>query len=119
MKNKTSLLLIIGMLIFSFFEVFAQDFYISGSIKDKDENESLIGVNIVEIDENGRYLSGTTTDINGNFILKVSSPNASIQISMLSYEKKVIEAGGKSRIDVILQSKSTLLEEITVIGEKI
>jgi hypothetical protein len=30
-----------------------------------------MAVNIVEIDKNGRFISGITSDINGNYVLKV------------------------------------------------
>ena len=64
-----------------------QGVIISGQIKDSQNKESLIGVNIVEVDENGRFISGTVTDVNGNFSLMASSSDATIQVSYLGYTK--------------------------------
>ena len=61
-----------------------------------------MGVNIVEIDANGRFLNGTITDNNGNYVIKVSSGNANIQYSMIGFEKKVEEVNNRTRIDVML-----------------
>jgi TonB-linked SusC/RagA family outer membrane protein len=96
----------------------AQSFVISGQIKDATYNEALIGANVVEVDENGRFLNGTITDVNGNFVIKVSSGNANIQISMLGFEKQLVQVNKRSRIDITLKESTTDLGEVTIVGEK-
>ncbi|HOO85590.1 MAG TPA: carboxypeptidase-like regulatory domain-containing protein, partial [Prolixibacteraceae bacterium] len=61
---------------------FAQSLIITGSVKEQN-NEPITGVNIVEVDANGRFVSGTTTDFNGNFSFKISSRDAKIQVSFI------------------------------------
>ena len=102
----------------SSFTAMAQSFYVSGQIRDAALNEPLIGVNVVEVDKNGRFLNGTITDANGNYIVKVSSGEATVQISMLGYEKQLIQVAKRNRIDIKLKESSTELDAVTVVGEK-
>ncbi len=92
---------------------------ITGQIIDEDNKQTLIGVNIVEVDENGRFVSGTVTDLDGNFTMVVSSENATIQISYLGYKSKTIKLNGQKRLDVPLKSEATSLEEVVVTAQKI
>jgi TonB-linked SusC/RagA family outer membrane protein len=96
----------------------AQNLYISGQILDGANSQKIVGANVVEVDTNGRYLNGTISDANGNYIIKVSSKNPSIQISMLGYEKQVIHVGSQKRINVTLYEAATTLEGVTVVAKK-
>ncbi len=118
--NKLHLKLIQSILLVCFaIPAFGQGFVISGRILDGSYNdEPLMGVNVVEVDQNGRYLSGTITDLNGNYIISVSSGSATMQVSMLGYEKQLIEVSNKSKIDITLMESSTALDAVTIVGQK-
>jgi len=92
---------------------------VNGKVKDKATGETLVGVNVVEVDQNGRFISGTTTDLNGNFSIMVSSPNAVVQVSYLGYASQIFELNGKSRLNVTLEETSALLEAVVITAEKI
>jgi TonB-linked SusC/RagA family outer membrane protein len=92
---------------------------VNGKVKDKATGETLIGVNIVEVDQNGRFISGTTTDANGNFSIKVSSPDAVIQVSYLGYATQTFDLNQRSRLEVALEEESAMLEAVVVTAEKI
>ncbi|MCF8358410.1 MAG: SusC/RagA family TonB-linked outer membrane protein [Prolixibacteraceae bacterium] len=97
--------------------VYAQKIIINGTVKDNN-NQPIIGVNIVEVDENGRYVTGTTTDFNGNFSFRVTSDKAKIQVSFIGYQNKVFTVGDKTRFDIVLDEETTGLGEVVVMGEK-
>ncbi len=118
MKDKNLQIIIIGILMLISCSTNAQVFLVNGHISDEDDNQPLIGVNVVEVDKNGRYLNGTTTDYNGNYIIKLSSANAQVQVSMIGYEKQVVDINSRTRIDLILKPKSTLMDEVTITGKK-
>ncbi len=100
--------------------VFAQQsIIINGHVTDKETLEDLAFVNIVEIDENGRFVSGTVTDINGNYVLKIRNPENSVQVSFIGYEKYVFTIGSDRTYDVSLEPSSTSLGEITVEAERV
>jgi TonB-dependent SusC/RagA subfamily outer membrane receptor len=91
-------------------------FIISGQIKD--DEGPLLGVNVVEIDKDGRFISGTTTDLDGNFALAVSKRDATVQVSYLGYSTKVYELAGRNKLDVNLESESIKMEEVVVTADK-
>jgi TonB-linked SusC/RagA family outer membrane protein len=94
-------------------------FIISGQIIDKDDTEPLIGVNVVEIDKDGRFISGTTTDLDGNFALAVSNRNATVQVSYLGYATQVFELAGRNKLNVTLEQESIRMEEVVVTADKL
>jgi TonB-linked SusC/RagA family outer membrane protein len=84
---------------------------ITGSVLDE-FNEALIGVNILEQGTS----NGTITDIDGNFSIDVSDPNATLEISYLGYEKKTIPVNGQTSLNVTMGVNDAELEEVVIIG---
>ena len=77
-----------------------------------------MSVNIVEIDKNGRFISGTVSDINGNYVFKVSDVNNPIQVSFIGYKKQTFTIEGRTQIDIKLETESIAVEEVVVTGAK-
>ena len=91
-------------------------FIISGQIKD--DTGPLLGVNVVEIDKDGRFISGTTTDLDGNFALAVSKRDATVQVSYLGYSTKVFELAGRNKLNVDLEEESIKMQEVVVTADR-
>lgn len=120
--NKSILLICLSFLLLTFSENGQSQSgkaIFSGQVTDDQTGEALIGCNVVEVDANGRYTSGTISDFNGNFTLEVSSSNANVMFVYIGYEKQTIALEGKQRLNVQLTSTSTQLDEVVVVGEKI
>jgi TonB-linked SusC/RagA family outer membrane protein len=92
---------------------------IKGRITDPSTNESLPYVNIVEIDVNGRFVAGTTSDGNGNYILQVKDINDSIQVSFIGYKKNVFTIKNRTTINIALEQESQSIEEVRFVASKI
>ncbi|MDC1106744.1 TonB-dependent receptor [Prolixibacteraceae bacterium] len=60
--------------------------------------------------------SGTVTDFDGNFTLKVKGGNSSIVISFMGYDSKTIEVGTQSVFNVVLESSSINIGEVVAVG---
>ena len=98
------------MLILSI-SVFAQDTRVlSGTITDTDD-VTLIGVNIF-ITGTSR---GTTSDIDGNYQIEVSTGEV-LQFSYTGYESQKITVSSQTELNVVLAVDSETLEEIVVVG---
>ena len=93
------------------YQLWAQN-QISGTVTASDTRETLPGVNIV-IKGTSR---GTTTDIDGHYILAILPGDKLMEYSFTGYETFEAEIAGRSRIDVELKTSSKLLDEIVVIG---
>jgi hypothetical protein len=62
---------------------------IAGSVSDKDSKETLIGASVVLVGSNP--LVGTTTDVNGNFLLKnVPVGRQSFLVSYIGYSEMIV-----------------------------
>jgi TonB-linked SusC/RagA family outer membrane protein len=96
-----------------------QSAIIRGKIVDSVTKETLMAVNIVEIDKNGRFISGTVTDINGNYVLKVSDVKNEVQVSFIGYKKQTFSIDNRTTIDIILETESFAVEDVVVTGAKL
>lgn len=84
---------------------------ISGTVKDS-LGIPLIGVAIKHKDNPSL---GTSTDINGNFILDVSE-NTVLIFSYIGFRDKEVPVKGKTALTVVLQEANSFLEQVTVVG---
>jgi ribosomal protein L35AE/L33A len=50
-----------------------QSLIVRGRVYDKSDNTALIGATAIEYDKDDRVLKGTITDVNGDFVLEMSS----------------------------------------------
>ena len=112
--------LLIILLLSGFCNLYAQkSAIIKGHITDALTGSSMEFVNVVEIDKNGRFVSGTISDLNGNYIIKVANDKNPLQISFIGYKKQTTDINGKTQIDIKLESDDQTLGEFRVEGQKI
>lgn len=95
---------------------------IRGQVFDVDSQMPLIGAEIIILNTNP--LVGTTTDINGTFILsKVPIGRINIIVSYLGYESQLLEnivlnSAKETLLQIDMEEAVTELEEIVISGEK-
>ena len=88
--------------------------FISGIVTDEISKEKLAFVNIVV---NGNGTLGTTTDIDGNFIIKSKEEIKNLTFSFVGYEKKKIDiTDSENEIHVRLKPQNIELSEIVIDG---
>ncbi len=90
---------------------------VKGKVTDRKTKEILIGVSVMEIDAEGRIIKGTTSDIEGNYILKVTNLKNRISASFIGYKTIVSNINGKTLINIPLEGGSTDLNEFTVMAK--
>lgn len=120
-KNILFILIAFTFLIFLFQNnAYAQNKgSISGKIKDKSNNEVLIGANVLVIGTN----TGASTDIDGFYSIRNLNPGKyNLRFSFISYqnlvvENIVVESGKETLINVELLPTSTELNEVVVTAE--
>lgn len=83
---------------------------VTGHVSDSDG--PLIGATILEKGTN----NGTVSDLDGNFELNVSSPNAVLVISYVGYNSQEIPVDNKGSITVTLREEAQNLGDVVVIG---
>jgi len=109
-KPKALLLLVFFFLLMSV--SYAQVRTITGTVSASDTKETLPGTSVL--------IKGTTTgsvsDINGRYTIKVSQFPAVLLFSYVGYQSQEVPVGDKLEIDIELQVQKTSLDEVVVIG---
>ena len=90
----------------------AQQTQITGTVVDE-LGEPLIGATVRE---KGNEKFGTSTDIDGKFILKVTKPNATIIVTYVGMESETVSLKGRSELTITLRESSLSLNEVVVVG---
>lgn len=89
----------------------AQSRLVSGQVTDL-QNQPIPGVTVVVV---GNTLTGTVTDLDGNFTLK-AEPTSVLRFSFVGFEPQDITVGQQTKILVVLKEKTSTLDEVVVIG---
>lgn len=85
---------------------------IRGTVTDG-TGQSLPGVNVILKGSTG---TGTTTDANGQYRLDVPTDKSVLVFSSIGYLTQEVTVGGRSVVDVVLQTDTRSLNEVVVIG---
>ncbi|MBK7373748.1 MAG: TonB-dependent receptor [Saprospiraceae bacterium] len=109
-KSRWTLL----MVLFTVQLAVAQKFQLSGTVLSKEDQLPVIGASIVE---KGTQ-NGTITDIDGAFVLSVSSPEAILLFSYIGLETIEVKVAGQMVLQVVMSSDISLLDEVIVTGYK-
>lgn len=59
---------------------------------------------------------GTTTDSNGNFVLRIPSDAGTLQFSFIGMKTQEIPIAGKTTFNVVLEEEATALQEVVAVG---
>jgi TonB-linked SusC/RagA family outer membrane protein len=93
------------------FGVFAQNITVEGVITTSTDGQALPGATIIEKGTS----NGTITNIEGYYKITVSS-EAVLQFSFVGMETQEITVAGQSKIDISMETATTDLDEVIVIG---
>ena len=119
MKSKFSiaLLLFVALCTFAMGQA-TSSIIVKGNVKAKSNGETLIGVQVSEIDATNRVQSGTVTDEDGNYFIKIKSPNNKLTFNLLGYQKQTLAIGNARTINVTMDDAAIELKAATVTGQK-
>ncbi|UKT65203.1 SusC/RagA family TonB-linked outer membrane protein [Pedobacter mucosus] len=92
---------------------------VRGKVIDKKDKLGVIGASVIEVDQNKRTVTGVSTDINGNYAIRVSKTTNQIVVSFIGY--KTFQAGvigTRTQIDVSLEGNPNELNEVTLTAKR-
>ncbi len=84
---------------------------VSGKISDEN-GEALIGATIAV----KGTASGTSADLDGNYVIQVSDENTVLVFSFVGYLSQEIRVGTNTLLNVILKQDMTKIDEVVVVG---
>jgi iron complex outermembrane receptor protein len=85
---------------------------VKGTLVDATTKEPLVGGNVLI----KGTTKGATADANGQYSINVSDDKAVLVFRFLGYDSQEIVVGGRSTLDVSLQSNASSLEQVVVVG---
>ena len=88
-----------------------------GNIVDASTGEAVIGATIVEYDHDRRIISGSVSDVNGNFQIGISNPDAIIVASFIGYKSYEFALGGRIEIKIELEPEAIGIDEVVITAE--
>lgn len=112
MKLKNSFFLLIVLLL-SVIQIQAQ-IALTGTVTDKNDNEPLPGTSVSVVGTT----NGTAVAQNGTFTLTVEKLPVKLSFSFIGYETRIIEVSNSNPINVQLNSESTSLQDLVVVGSR-
>lgn len=104
------LLAVLAVLLCAPLWVAAQTIQVTGTVSDS-EGEPIIGASVVPVGQK----TGTVTDIDGNFTIRVAS-TGKLQISFIGYTTEEVAVNGRTSLSVTLREDSKTLNEVVVVG---
>jgi len=110
-KTVKSLALIFIGMVFSVGVALAQQITIKGQVTAGD-GEALPGVTVVV----KSTVSGTITDIDGNYTLSVPDQSAVLSFSFVGYKTQEVTVGSQTTINVTLEADVLGIDEVVVTG---
>ena len=92
---------------------------VRGKVTDKKDKSEIIGASVIEVDQNKRTITGVSTDINGNFALRVTNTKNTLVVSYIGYNS--FNAGvvaNRTTINVALEPSNNTLQEVVLTAKK-
>ncbi len=91
---------------------------IQGVITSSSDGSPLIGVNVTELDATNRIVSGTISDVNGHYVLRVKSLQNRISVSYIGFTKQIRKIDNKSQINISMQDDTKSFKVVEVKAAK-
>lgn len=105
------------ILIFITVTGFGQErFVVRGKVTDG--TEGLPGVTVVELDRNNRIATGTTTNLDGEYVISMTNREHTLHFTFIGFKGQIIDVEGRNQIDIVLEEDVYSLEAIDVVAER-
>ena len=100
-------------LVFYSFSMYAQTTRtITGTVKDKQSGDILVGVNVL-VDHTSH---GIVTDVDGNYSIEVGPNDSVLVFSYVGFFKKYVNIQNRTEVNVLMEEDIQGLDEVVVVG---
>lgn len=97
---------------------FAQEaLIIRGKVIDRKDKPPIQNVSVAEVDADNRIVRGVSTDIDGNFALKISNPKNRVTVSYIGYKSITQDINGRSNLTISLDQEGRQMDEVVVVAQ--
>lgn len=103
-------------------EVWAQTKLLTGKVTEKvaGQVQPSIGVNVVIVNKQNRFITGVTTNLEGNYSIVIpDEQDLSIQFSFIGMKTQTVKYTGQKSIDILMLEDNKMLDEVTIVQKRI
>ena len=93
--------------------VYAQNRIVRGTITDKADGQPLAAANVLVKNAAGRNFGGAAANIDGEFAVSITIPDAVLSVSYLGYKTLTIPVGTQSEFKIVMEAESMDLGVLT------
>lgn len=111
------IMLLVALLPIGNLQAQTQPLIIRGKVTSGRDKSPIHGASVTEIDNDERIIRGVTTDIDGNFALRISNPKNKILVSYIGHQSVTQSLSGKTTLNIQLPVKADM-DEIIVVADK-
>jgi TonB-linked SusC/RagA family outer membrane protein len=79
---------------------------------------SVADVTVAEVDEDGRTIRAVKTDVEGNFVIKISNTKNKLSFSHISFRGQLLSINARTTFNVAMESNNKDLGDVVVISTK-
>jgi TonB-linked SusC/RagA family outer membrane protein len=97
--------------------VFAQTTTVQGKITGSNK-QPIDHVTVAEVDADGRTIHAVKTDVEGNFVIKLSSTKNKLSISHISFRSQVVSVNTRVTFNITMESNSRDLGDVVVVSQR-
>lgn len=91
---------------------------VSGKVTD-DKNKPIQGVSVTEVDADKRIIRGVSTDVDGNFAIRISDPKHKLSFSIIGFKAvEELSINGRREFNIKLESSAKEMGEVIVIAQR-
>ncbi len=113
MNLKSNIMLALVLFVLASLPAVAQGTYrLSGMVIDFENGEPVIGASLLLTGQDVRGI----TDINGEFTLVSSTPEATLSVNSVGYEPVTVTITDKKRANIRMRPSATMLNEVVAVG---
>lgn len=99
--------------------VWAQGIEIKGTVYEKSKAKPLVGATVMFLNTNNRIITGTSTDIDGHFKMRIPEEGITkISFSFIGLESQTFPLTIGKVYEVILKEDNAMLDEVVVQGQR-
>ena len=97
--------------------VFAQTTTVQGKVTG-DNKKPVADVTVAEVDADGRTIRAVKTDVEGNFVIKISNTANKLSFSHISFRSQLLSLNTRTTFNIALESNNKDLSDVVVISTR-
>ncbi len=89
-----------------------------GNVTEAGTGWEIIGAYVMEVDANGRVVNTTTTNVDGDFAIKIANPKNTLRIKYMGFKTIEMPVSLGKKLKILMEEDMSIMKEVVVTGKK-